>query len=108
MKKLVSILMGVFLFAQLGFTQKVVNGTVTDASDGYGIPGLNVVEKGTSNGTMTDIDGKYTLTVSDGATLSFSFLGMEPQEIAMAGQSVIDVIMQATSQDIDEVQSRIT
>jgi len=103
MKKLVSILIAVLLFSQIGLAQKVVSGTVSEASNGLGIPGLNVVEKGTSNGTMTNAEGNYTITVAENAILVFSFLGMETQEITVAGQSYINVIMKSESQSLDEV-----
>ena len=58
-------------FAQVGN----VTGTVTDASDGTTLPGASVVVKGTSQGTVTDVDGNYTISVTPNATLVFSFVG---------------------------------
>jgi len=104
MKKLVLILMGALLFAQLGIAQKVISGKVTEAADGYGIPGVNVVERNsTANGTLTDFDGKYSITVNEGATLVFSFLGMETQSIAVGSLTTLDVAMKLATQDIEEV-----
>lgn len=56
--------------------QQKVSGTVTDKS-GLGIPGVNVVEKGTLNGISTNIDGNFTLTIADNAILEFSAVGMK-------------------------------
>ena len=65
--------------------------------------GCNVVEKGTTNGTVTDLDGNYTLEVGDNATLQFSYLGMSTLEEPLNGRTVINVDMVSDSQKIDEV-----
>ena len=71
-----------------------VSGTVTDSSDQMSIPGVNVVEKGTTNGAITDFDGNYTIKVSgENAVLQFSFLGYMDIEVAVNGQDLIDVAL---------------
>lgn len=93
-----------FIGLQGVFAQTSVSGTVTDADNGGTIPGVNVQVKGTSIGTMTDMDGKYSLSVPQDATaLVFSFVGMETQEVAFTGQSTVDVAMQASALKLDEV-----
>ena len=83
--------------------QKVISGTVTDQA-GQPLPGVTVVLKGTTQGTITDIDGKYSLpNVPDDATLIFSFVGMKSQEIAVAGQSTINVSLSEEAIGLDEV-----
>ena len=81
---------GIFLFL-LGTStlqaQHRVSGTVT-ATDGAPLIGVNILEVGTSNGTITDFDGKYELTVSPDASLTFSYTGFQPQTLAVAGQGV--------------------
>jgi len=79
-----------------------VTGTVK-AADGSLLPGLSIVVKGTTVGTTTNPDGKYTIEVPNDATLLFSFIGFEPQEIVVAGKSVIDVTMQPSIESLDEV-----
>src|SRR5690606_28201523 len=69
-----------------------VTGTVTDES-GEPIPGVTVSIPGTGIGTATDLDGKYSLSVPDGSTLVFSFIGFQTQQIAVGDQSVINVTM---------------
>ena len=82
---------------------QTVSGKVTDAANGEGLVGVTVLEKGTSNGTATDIDGNYTLKLTNSnATLSFSFVGFASQDIAYTGQQSIDVSLDAGSQ-LDEV-----
>ena len=83
---------------------KTVSGTVTDASTGTPVPGITVVEKGTSNGTSTDFDGNYTISVSsDSAVLVFSAIGYTEQEVTVGGQSTIDVSLAEDVELLDEV-----
>lgn len=80
-----------------------ISGTITD-ENGQPFPGVNVVVKGTSTGTTTDTNGKYSLTVeNESATLVFSFVGYKTIEIALAGRTLIDVAMEADIQSLDEV-----
>ena len=80
-----------------------VSGVVTDGDDGSGIPGVNVLIKGTSEGTITDFDGNYTLNVPDGSILVFSFVGYIPQEIEVANQSSINVTLISDITQLSEV-----
>ena len=71
-----------------------VVGTVTDASNGETLPGVNIMIKGTTRGTSTDVDGEYKLTnIAPEDTLVFSYLGFQTQEIAVNGRTVIDVAL---------------
>ncbi|MDO6517936.1 TonB-dependent receptor [Zobellia uliginosa] len=74
----------------LSVLQQSVSGKVED-QDGNPLAGVNVVEKGTTNGTTTDFDGNYTIEVSDNATLVFSYIGFPTTEKKVAGKSVINV-----------------
>lgn len=80
----------------------VVSGQVTD-TDGYPMPGATVTEKGTSNGTATDIDGNYSLSVDDQSTLVISFLGYTTIEIPVQGRSTISLQMIEAASALDEV-----
>ena len=98
------VLAGMFVFL-LGLTtamaQVRVSGTVRDAS-GEPLTGAGVFEKGTTNGVVTDLDGKYVITVREGATLTVSFIGFTEQDfIARAG--VIDVTLQEDHNLLDDV-----
>lgn len=100
------LLISLFLFAQtFAFAQAIqVSGTVVSASDGEPIPGVTVILKGTSVGTTTEVDGRYTLEVPDrNGTLSFSFIGYTTQEIAIGNRSLIDVRLADDMQDLGEV-----
>ena len=72
--------------------QNTVRGTVTD-QDGAPLAGVNIVEKGTTNGTTTDFDGNYEITVGVGATLIYSYIGFGTQEIKAGEQAIIDVAL---------------
>lgn len=80
-----------------------VKGVVTSADDGQPIPGLTVVVKGTFTGTVTDINGAYSINVPANSTLEFSFVGLKPQEIAVNNRTTINVVMAPTTEAIDEV-----
>lgn len=83
---------------------RVVTGTVTEADTGDPIPGANVVVKGTASGSVTDIDGKYSVNISDDeATLVYSFVGFVSQEIVVGNQSIIDVTLASDITALSEV-----
>ncbi|HDS07204.1 MAG TPA: SusC/RagA family TonB-linked outer membrane protein, partial [Bacteroides sp.] len=93
-----------FLTMQGLLAQQPVTGSVTDAATGEGIPGVNVVAKGTTSGTITDLEGNYQLTVSDPETvLVFSYVGFHPQEIPVGSQTRIDVILEEDVLALEEV-----
>jgi TonB-dependent starch-binding outer membrane protein SusC len=81
-----------------------VTGKVTSADDGNTLPGVSIAVKGTSTGTITDIDGNYSIIVKDNnATLVFVFVGMKTQEIPINGRNRIDVSLQTDMVGVDEV-----
>lgn len=79
-----------------------IQGTVVDAR-GEAIIGANVVEKGTTNGSVTDIDGKFTLDVSNNAVLQVTYIGYLPREMAVAGRTVFSITLDEDVKTIDEV-----
>lgn len=112
-----SLLMGIFLI--LGFqtlqandftfanetenlTVLRISGTVTSSDDGQPLIGATVIVKGTSNGTTTDIDGKYELDAAPTDVLSVSYTGMKTQEVSIDSRTTVDVILQS-SNVVDEV-----
>ncbi|MCK4746891.1 MAG: SusC/RagA family TonB-linked outer membrane protein, partial [Bacteroidales bacterium] len=80
-----------------------ITGTVTSSEDGAPVPGANVVLKGTSTGTITDVDGQYSIDAPGNGTLVISFVGLETTEIAINNQTVIDVGMAISTLQVDEV-----
>ncbi|MCB0585425.1 MAG: TonB-dependent receptor [Phaeodactylibacter sp.] len=81
-----------------------VSGTVTSATDGLPLVGASVLVKGTSTGTITDIDGAYSLEVPGANdTLVFSYVGFVPQEVPVAGRNVIDVVLREDAAQLNEV-----
>ncbi|WP_370089674.1 SusC/RagA family TonB-linked outer membrane protein [Ekhidna sp.] len=102
MKKAYLVLMTCLLLVSSVMAQRTVTGKVTD-DVGEGIPGATVLVKGTTNGVVTDIDGSYSLTVSDNDVIVVSFVGFETQEISVGNRSVIDVSMGANLTELQEV-----
>ena len=90
-----ALLLGSFIYAQS------VTGTVSDASGP--LPGVNVLVKGTTTGTVTDFDGNFNIKANNGDTLVFSFLGYLTQEVAVGNQTTINVVMQEDTAQLDEV-----
>ncbi|RKD90998.1 SusC/RagA family TonB-linked outer membrane protein [Mangrovibacterium diazotrophicum] len=104
MKKLMILLCLSFAVAwSYAQQERTVTGKVIQASDSKPIPGVSVVVKGTTIGTITNFDGDYSIKVSANATLLFSFVGMNSQEIAVGGQSVINVSLTESTEFVDEV-----
>jgi TonB-linked SusC/RagA family outer membrane protein len=80
-----------------------VTGRVTAAEDGSAIPGVNVLVKGTTNGTTTDVNGRYSLSVPESSTLVFSFIGLQTQETTVGNRSTVDVQMASDVKALQEV-----
>jgi TonB-dependent SusC/RagA subfamily outer membrane receptor len=86
------------------FAQDIqIKGTITTAEDGNPLPGAYVKIKGANTGTASDFEGKYQITVPSNATLVFSSIGYKDQEVALAGQSVLDIVMESDVTQVDEV-----
>ena len=83
--------------------QKLLKGTVTSETDGEPLIGVSVLVKGTTNGTITNLDGEYSLQVSNGETLVFSYVGYINQEIAYNGQSSLNVALREDTKSLEEV-----
>ncbi len=82
--------------------QSVLNGTVT-GSDGQPIPGANVLVQGTNNGTTTDFDGKFSISVSSGDILMVSYIGFAQQNITITNQTSLTITLQPDTSELDEV-----
>lgn len=107
MKKilLVKIFAVLMLVSSLAWAQeRTVSGRVTSAEDGSGLPGVNVLVKGSTVGTITDSDGGYRISVPAGSTaLSFSFVGFVSQDVEIGGRAVIDVRLETDVTQLSEV-----
>lgn len=104
-KKLLGILtLLLVLVSQSGFAQeKTVTGTVID-EDGLPLPGVNVIEQGTSNGTQTNFNGEYSLnSVQEGDVITFTYVGFASQEITIGASDVYDVTLETDAAALDEV-----
>ena len=92
-----------FLTMSLAFAQRQVSGKVTGGEDGSPLPGVNVVVIGSTQGSITDVEGNYRIEVQDGATLKFSYIGYKDQEIAVGNKSIVDIVMEAELTELNEV-----
>ncbi|MFN8241953.1 MAG: TonB-dependent receptor [Bacteroidales bacterium] len=95
--------LGILLSGAISAQGIKITGKITDAADGSALAGVTVVEKGTTNGTMTDVSGAYSLTVAPTATLQISYVGYLPQEIAVNNRATIDVVLALDVQALQEV-----
>ena len=104
LRKILSVIVAFFFTLGSLIAQNVtVTGTVTSSDDGLPVAGVIILQKGTTNGLVTDPNGKYSISVPREATLVFSFIGMQPQEYKVLDQRVINVVMSPTIQMMDEV-----
>ena len=104
MKKFLLLCSFVFVAGIVLAQERVVTGRVTAAEDGSPLPGVNVVVKGTTNGTVTDANGSYSVSVpSNGTTLVFSFIGLQTQEVTIGDKSVVDIGLTLDVQQLSEV-----
>lgn len=86
------------------FQKIVVTGQVTSTDDGNVLPGVTVLEKGTTNGVVTDFDGKFIISVSDiNATLVFQSLGFMGQEVTVDSKTIINIALSQDAQSLDEI-----
>ena len=106
MKKMLQIgLLAMFsLIATIGFSQnRTVTGVVTSSDDNQPLVGVSIVVKGTSNGTVTDIDGNYSLSVPEKSTLVYSFVGYTSVETPLGDGSVMNLSMNGTADVLNEL-----
>lgn len=83
--------------------QVAITGTVTDGTSGEALPGVSIAIKGTTTGTITDIDGNYSIEASEGDILLFSFVGYLNEEITVGANTVVDVALSVDMVGLDEV-----
>ncbi|CAL1519424.1 TonB-dependent receptor P3 [Chitinophaga sp. MM2321] len=97
-------MLGLCLVTSAAIAQKTITGKVTAAEDGAALPGVTVTVPGTNSGANTDAKGNFSVQVpAAGTTLSFSFLGYQPQTITIGTQTTINVSLQATTKGLGEV-----
>ena len=85
------------------WAQTRVTGKVTSGEDGTALPGVSILEKGTTNGTVTDVEGSYSITASSNAVLVFSFVGFTTQEVSAEDKTTINVALGADVIALNEI-----
>ena len=93
----------ILLFSLSAYAQVTIRGTVTSAEDQQPLPGVSVTVKGTTRGTVTDIDGNYAIDVQPDDILVFTYVGFVPQERKIDGQNTINVVLQTDTYLMEEV-----
>ena len=83
------------------WAQKEIRGTITDET-GMTLPGVNVIEKGTTNGTITDLDGNFSLTIPEDATVQISYIGYGTVELTASSTS-FNVVLKENTSELEEV-----
>ena len=102
-KRLFMLTFGIMMSLVVLGQQVRVSGTVTDAADRQTLPGVNVVVKGTLTGTITGVNGEYSLMAKPGDVLVFTFIGYLPQEVTIGEGNVVNVAMRTDVQALDEI-----
>ena len=91
------------MLSAAGYAQASISGVVTDGSTSEPLPGVAVMERGTSNAVLTDLDGRYNLKVKDGASVEFQFLGYKNHVIENVKAGTYNVAMETESEVLDDV-----
>ena len=92
------------LIAGSAYAQTTVSGQVTSGEDSSPLPGVNILVKGTTEGTISDANGKYSINApSLDATLIFSFVGYQAQEVSLAGRTSVDIVLATDARQLSEV-----
>jgi TonB-linked SusC/RagA family outer membrane protein len=104
MKKILLVSLSLLFVGHAWAQERLITGKVTSSEDGSGLPGVNVLIKGTTSGTVTDADGKYSFAVpSTGAILAFSFIGFTSQEVTVGERTIVDLQLSPDIQQLSEV-----
>lgn len=97
-------LTALFIGVGIVIAQEVkISGNVTSSEDGAPLPGVSVIQQGTTNGTVTDIDGNYAISIPQGTVVVFSFIGMETHQMTATGSKTYNVVLDPETTGLDEV-----
>lgn len=104
MKNVLMFFVALLLSSQLMAQQRTVTGTVVDVTDNVGMIGATVVERGTSNGTVTDLDGRFSIRLtSNNPVLVFSSIGYRTLEVEVGNQTTLNVAMSEDAELLEEL-----
>jgi TonB-linked SusC/RagA family outer membrane protein len=103
MKRIISFITLLMMVLIASAQDRTITGTVTDAATGEPLPGVSIVLQGTTRGTVTDLDGVYTIDASDDQVLMFSFVGYLEETVTIQGQNTIDIALAADLQSLEEI-----
>ncbi|MBN2165739.1 MAG: TonB-dependent receptor [Marinilabiliaceae bacterium] len=101
--KILFLLVGLILVSNINAQNLTITGRVTDAENGESIPSVSIVIKGTTNGTITDFNGNYSVQTKVGDVLVYSFIGYSAQEVTITNQKVINIVLESETIGMNEV-----
>ena len=102
-KRLIFLFLSCFVAIMATAQDRTISGLVQEKTTKDPLPGVTIQEKGTSNGTVTDMSGKFTLAVKPGAVLQVSFIGMESQEVTVGNSTSLQIQLEASTEEVNEV-----
>lgn len=103
MKRLITVFSLLFMVLFAFGQDRTITGKVTDATTGEPLPGVSIVLQGTTRGSVTDLDGNFTIEASDGQVIEFSYVGYLPESVDLQGQSTVDMALTPDLQALEEV-----
>ncbi|MGV8827536.1 MAG: SusC/RagA family TonB-linked outer membrane protein [Breznakibacter sp.] len=103
LRKLLLVAMGLICMIGIQAQQRTITGNVKDAADGSALPGVSVVVKNTTQGTITSFNGDFSIEAEQGRTLVFSFIGYKPQEVTIDGTTTFNIRLEQDIQGVEEV-----
>ncbi len=103
LRKLLLVAMGLICMIGIQAQQRTITGNVKDAADGSALPGVSVVVKNTTQGTITSFNGDFSIEVEQGRTLVFSFIGYKPQEVVINSTTALNIRLEQDVQGVEEV-----
>ncbi|HSF55765.1 MAG TPA: carboxypeptidase-like regulatory domain-containing protein, partial [Algoriphagus sp.] len=96
-----ALVLGITVSAQS--QQRVLRGTVTASTDGLPMPGVTILDKSNQTGTTTNVDGEYSISVTDQSVLVFSFIGFTSKEFTVGNQTELNVVLDEEASELNEV-----
>ncbi|WP_345374422.1 TonB-dependent receptor [Algivirga pacifica] len=96
-------LLMVFSSFSLWGQERMISGTVKEADSSMGLPGVNILIEGTTNGTVTDLDGQFNLNVPEGGKIVISYIGYVSQTISVDGRTNFDIVLQSDTETLEEI-----
>jgi len=103
-KRLIFLFLSCWIAIMATAQDRTISGVVQEKTTKDPLPGVTIQEKGTTNGTVTDMSGKFTLAVKPGAVLQVSFIGMESQEVTVGNSTSLQIQLEASTEEVNQLK----